>query len=53
MPTISVETSLTNQVASRHPQSKEWKTWCQRYKKYKGIKGPLSPVSLPSPSHCI
>lgn len=47
MPIICTE-DLTNQVASRHPLSKEWGSWCKRYQgKYKEIKGPLSPISLP------
>lgn len=47
MPIICTE-DLTNQVATRHPLSKEWEPWCKRYQgKYKEIKGPLSPISLP------
>ena len=40
--------SLIDQVASRHPQSKEWQQWCKRYQNTKPIKPanpmPLSPI---------
>jgi hypothetical protein len=47
---FTAEASLTYQVATRHPQSKEWEIWCKRYQgKGREIKGPLSPVRIPMP----